>query len=265
MLFITLLLYFAATIGYISFLVTLKKGLSTTATILLVASFFLHIATIAQRYPELGHPPFLGMETLSFFAWAIVGIYLLVEWRFKAYVLGSIVSPLAFVLLLLSAIIPDSAIQPPPALKSGWFPLHVSFAFLGNAIFALAFAAGIMYIIQERQVKGHHLGAIYKRLPSLEILDEVNAMCLFIGFPLITLGIISGFAWGREAWGTFWVINPRSISSIITWLLYATLLTGRVTVGWRGKRAAVLAIIGFIAMLITYFLTNLLWGGHAFR
>lgn len=265
MLFITLFLYLAATIGYISYLITLKKGLSVASTSILGISFLVHAVTIILRYPELGHPPFIGIETLSFLAWTIVGIYLLVEWKYKVYVLGSIVSPIAFILLILTAIIPEGEIIVPPYLRSVWFPLHVGFAFLGNALFSLAFAAGIMYLVQERQVKGHHLGGIYKRLPSLDILDEINSMCLLTGFPLMTFGIITGFVWSKEVWGTFVNLNPRAVSSIITWLLYATLLTGRLTVGWRGRRAAVLAITGFAIVAATYFVTNIFWGGHAFR
>lgn len=265
MLFITLFLYLAATIGYISYLITLKKGISVASTSFLGISFLVHAVTIVLRYPELGHPPFIGIETLSFLAWTIVGIYLLVEWKYKVYVLGSIVSPIAFVLLLLTAVIPEGEIIVPPYLRSVWFPLHVGFAFLGNALFSLAFAAGIMYLVQERQVKGHHLGGIYKRLPSLDILDEINSMCLFTGFPLMTFGIVTGFIWSKEVWGTFVNLNPRAVSSIITWLLYATLLTGRLTVGWRGRRAAVLAITGFAIVSATYFAINIIWGGHAFR
>lgn len=262
---ITLLLYLAAAVGYISHLITLKRGISITSTSILFVAFLLHVVEIALRYPKLGHPPFIGIETLSFLAWTIVGIYLLVEWKYKVYVLGSIVSPLASILLILTAVIPEGEVLVPPYLRSVWFPLHVGFAFLGNAIFSLAFAAGVMYLIQERQVKGHTLGGVYKRLPSLEILDEINSMCLFIGFPLMTFGIITGFAWSREVWGTFLNLNPRAVFSLITWILYATLLIGRVTVGWRGRRAADLAITGFSIVIISYFAINIIWGGHAFK
>lgn len=262
---ITLLLYLAATIGYISYLITLKKGISVASTSVLGISFLVHTISIVLRYPVLGHPPFIGIETLSFLAWTIVGIYLLVEWKYKVYVLGSIVSPLAFVLVLLTVVIPEGEIHVPSYLRSSWFPLHVGFAFLANAMFSLAFAAGVMYLIQEKQVKGHHLGGIYKRLPSLDILDEINSMCLFTGFPLMTFGFITGFIWSKEVWGSFINFNPRTVTSIITWLLYATLLTGRITVGWRGRRAAVLAITGFLIMIVTYFATNFIWGGHAFK
>lgn len=262
---ITIILYLAASAGYIYYLITLKKSIPKVTTTLLSISFIMHAAMIALRYPELGRPPFVGIETLSFLAWTIAGIYLLVEWRYKIYVLGSIVSPIAFILLLLTIIIHEGELQVPPYLKSVWFPLHVGFAFLGNAIFALAFTAGVMYLVQERQVKGHHLGEIYKRLPSLDVLDEINSMCLFAGFPLMTIGIVTGFAWSKSVWGTFWNLNPRAISSLIAWFLYATLLTGRLTVGWRGRKAADLAITGFVILIITYFITNLLWGGHAFK
>lgn len=264
-LYITLFLYLAATAGYISYLVTLKKPLSAVATSLLFISFLSHAIAITLRYPEVGHPPFLGIEALSFIAWTLVGMYLLVEWRFKVYVLGSIVSPLAFAMLIITTIVPDSFFHVPPMLRSVWFPIHVTFAFLGNAVFALAFAAGVMYLIQERQVKGHHLGEIYKRLPSLEILDEINSVCLSIGFPLMTFGIITGFVWSKAVWGTFLNLNPRAVSSLISWSLYAALFTGRLTVGWRGRRAAVLAITGFSIMIVAYFAINIFWGGHAFK
>ena len=264
-LYITLFLYLTATAGYISYLVTLKRSLATVSALVLLITFITHAVAITLRYPEVGHPPFLGIEALSFMAWTLVGIYLLVEWRFKVYVLGSVVSPLAFVLLLVTAVIPDSFFHVPPVLRSAWFPIHVTFAFLGNAIFSLAFAAGVLYLIQERQVKGHHLGEIYKRLPSLETLDAINSVCLSIGFPLMTLGIISGFVWSKSVWGTFLNLNPRAVSSLITWSLYAALFTGRLTVGWRGRRAAVLAITGFSILTVTYFVINIFWGGHAFK
>lgn len=265
LLYITLFLYLAATAGYLSYLVTLKKPLSVAASAILFITFITHAVAITLRYPEVGHPPFIGMEALSFMAWTLVGIYLLIEWRFKVYVLGSIVSPLAFVMLAITAIIPDTFAHVPPVLRSVWFPIHVTFAFLGNAIFSLAFAAGVMYLIQERQVKGHHLGEIYKRLPSLEILDEINSVCLSIGFPLMTFGIITGFIWSKSVWGTFLNLNPRAFSSLITWVLYAALFTGRLTVGWRGRRAAVLAITGSSIIIISYFAINIFWGGHAFK
>jgi cytochrome c-type biogenesis protein CcsB len=128
-------------------------------------------------------------------------------------------------------------------------------------VFAVAFGAGIMYLLMERELKRKKLGAIFKRLPSLNVLDDINYRCLTIGFPLLTLGIITGSIWASLAWGSYWTWDPKEVWSLITWLLYAALLHGRMTVGWRGRKAAILAIVGFCAVLFTFLGVNLLLPG----
>jgi cytochrome c-type biogenesis protein CcsB len=113
----------------------------------------------------------------------------------------------------------------------------------------------------ERELKRKKLGAIFKRLPSLDVLDDINYRCLTIGFPLLTLGIITGSIWASFAWGSYWSWDPKEVWSLITWLLYAALLHGRMTVGWRGRKAAILAIVGFCAILFTFLGVNLLLPG----
>ena len=116
----------------------------------------------------------------------------------------------------------------------------------------MAFGAGIMYLLMERELKTKKMGAIFKRLPSLNVLDDINYRCLTIGFPLLTLGIITGSIWAQNAWGSYWSWDPKETWSLITWFLYAALFHERMTVGWRGRRAAVLAILGFAAVLFTF-------------
>jgi cytochrome c-type biogenesis protein CcsB len=153
-----------------------------------------------------------------------------------------------------------------PALDSWWFPVHVVLAFSGNAVFTVAFAAGIMYLLQERMLKSKKFSALYYRLPSLETLDSINYKCLTFGFPLMTMGIISGAIWANSAWGGYWRWDPKETWALITWFLYAALLHGRLTVGWRGRRAAIFAIIGFLCLLFTFLGVNLLLSGeHSFN
>jgi len=164
--------------------------------------------------------------------------------------------------MLLSSAIPGRVIPTSQLFKSVWLTLHVATMFLGNAIFALAFCAGIMYLLQERQIKTKSFGLLYRRLPSLEVLDSLNYVCLTFGFPLITIGLISGFVYAGAVWRSFWHWDPKGILSVVTWLIYAVLLHERLAVGWRGRRAAIMAIIGFSAILLTFVGASIILKGH---
>ena len=118
-----------------------------------------------------------------------------------------------------------------------------------------------MYLVQEHQLKSKRIGAITQRLPSLKVLDDLNYQSLTYGFPLLTLGIITGAIWAEYAWGRYWNWDPKETWSLITWLFYAALLHQRLTVGWRGRKAAIMAIIGFLAVLFTFLGVNLLLSG----
>lgn len=125
----------------------------------------------------------------------------------------------------------------------------------------MAFCAGVLYLLQERLIKSKSFGRLSRMLPSLQVLDEVNYRALTVGFPLLTAGIITGSIWANCAWGSYWSWDPKETWSLITWLLYAALLHQRLTVGWRGRRAAVMAMVGFGAVLFTFLGVNLLIGG----
>src|SRR5262249_50682495 len=143
-------------------------------------------------------------EALSFLALLLVGIFLLVQVRRPLLALGAVVNPLAFGLTLAAAAI-HGGIQPlPPALHSIWLPVHVLLAFTGDAVFALAFSASLLYLVQERRLKVHRGRGLLRHLPSLETLDRVNYACLVWGLVLLTLGIVTGIVWAHEAWGKFW-------------------------------------------------------------
>jgi cytochrome c-type biogenesis protein CcsB len=264
---ITLLVYFAVTVLFLIDVISRRVRTEKFARWALWGGFTLHCFTLALRYLEIGHTPVSNLhESLSFFAWSIVGIYILFDLRYRLTVLGAFASPLALALMLLSGAAPKAATTIDPALQSWWFPVHVSLAFLGNAVFALAFIAAIMYLLQERMLKSKKLSALYYRLPSLETLDTINYRCLTIGFPLMTMGIVSGAVWANSAWGGYWRWDPKETWALITWFLYAALLHGRLTVGWRGRRAAIFAIIGFCCLLFTFLGVNLLLSGeHTFE
>ncbi len=129
----------------------------------------------------------------------------------------------------------------------------------------MACGIGIMYLIQERYVKSKHLSGLFQKLPSLQVLDEINYHLITIGFPLLTLAIITGVIWANTAWGTYWRWDPKEVWSLITWLIYALVLHLRLTIGWRGKKAAILSIIGFAVVIFAFFgVTLILKGRHVF-
>ncbi len=259
---ITLVLYLGGTIAYLTYLLSSHERAALAGRLLLGAGFCSHTLTLVLRYIESGHTPVVNLhESLSFFAWLIVGFFLLLRYRYKVEVVGAFVSPLTLLLVIGASALPKEILPLPPALRSWWLPIHVTFAFLGDAIFALAFCAGVVYLIQERLVKSKRVGALSNRLPSLEVLDEVNYRALTIGFPLLTIGIVTGAVWAEYAWGSYWSWDPKETWSLITWLLYAALLHQRLMIGWRGKKAAIMAMVGFGAVLFTFLGVNLLMKG----
>jgi cytochrome c-type biogenesis protein CcsB len=256
------LFYFFGTFAYLGYIIFLKDALSKIAFAVVSFGFASHTLALITRYAEAGYTPVTNLyESLSFFAWMIIGVLLSVNLKYKVKVLGSFLTPIALILMLFALALPKEIFPLAPALKSFWHPFHVIFAFLGDAIFALAFCCGVMYLIQERQLKAKKMGAITKRLPPLKILDDLNYQALKFGFPLLTLGIITGAIWAEYAWGRYWSWDPKETWSLITWLLYAALLHQRLTVGWRGRKAAIMAIVGFLALLFTFLGVNLLLSG----
>lgn len=264
---ITLLFYFAATVLFLLDVIARHGKTAKAARWVLGGGFLVHCATLGAQCFATGHTPVVNLhESLSFFAWALVATFLLFDLRYRLTVLGAFLCPLALVLMLAGSAATPKVHEVNPALDSWWFPVHVTLAFLGDAVFAVAFVAGIMYLIQERMLKSKSFSALYYRMPSLDTLDSINYKCLSFGFPLMTMGIISGAVWANAAWGGYWRWDPKETWALITWFWYAALLHGRLTIGWRGRRAAIFAIIGFLAVLFTFLGVNLLLSGeHSFR
>jgi len=264
---IVIVLYSAATLLYLWYLLQPGERLGRASCWVLTAGLAAHVLFTFSRYIEAGYTPITNLhESLSFFSLAVVGVFLALQQRYRAVVLGSFVTPVALVILLASASFSREITPLNPALKSGWLGVHTIVAFAGYAAFAVAFCAGVMYLLQERSLKKKRLGAMYRRLPSLEILDDINYRCLTIGFPLLTIAIVTGAIWAESAWGSYWSWDPKETWSLITWFVYAALLHGRLTTGWRGRRAAVLAIVGFGVLLFTFLGVNLLMSGlHSYR
>ncbi len=253
----TMGVYLCATAGYIAYIIkperTWVAGASLWAT---VAAYLLHVSYFAVRWVESGRIPVTNFfEAANFLGMGIILVFLVMEFRFKIAALGSFMLPLVLILMIPTSVISGRIEEIKPVLKSGWLGVHTSFAVLGDAAFAFSFIVSIMYLIQERQLKTKHLGAIFHRLPSLDIMDTLGYKALTLGWPLFTLGMITGSIWANSAWGTYWSWDPKETWSLITWVIYLVLLHLR-TIGWRGRKMAFLSIIGFVFVLVSFFVVS---------
>jgi cytochrome c-type biogenesis protein CcsB len=250
---LTLGCYICATAAYFACLFRTSARLTLWASRLLATGCGAHILSTIHLATRAGHLPLTNMqESLSFFSLMIIGAFLIFERRYKVTTLGSFVTPVALVMLIASSALHGELRQLPPILQSNWFWFHALLAFVSYAAFAIAFGVSVIYLIQRHFLKAKHFGVLFQRLPPLETLDEISYRSLAVGFPLLSIAIISGAIWSEKAVGTYWNWDPKQTWSLITWLIYAALLHGRLTIGWRGKRAAILSIIGFSVLLITF-------------
>lgn len=240
--------------------------LATGATLL---GWVAHTAGLLIRWREshvlgIGHAPMSNFyESLIFFAWAAMLFYWIVEWRTRNRSLGTFVVPVAFLLMAFASLSPavDHRIQPLiPALQSNWLTVHVLTCFLGYAAFTAAFGLGVMFFLKRHGGSSRFIGLI----PAAEDLDELMYQSVVLGFVLLTLGIMTGSVWAHYAWGAYWSWDPKETWSLITWLVYAALLHARYVRGWRGGRIALLSVVGFGAVLITYLGVNYLPSLHSY-
>ena len=255
--------YLLGTLHYLLYIVSQRPGVGRMATYATLAGFAAQTLSYIFRIYTLGRPPLGSVyESLSFLAWAIVLVYLVTEFRYGNRVIGAFVLPMVLLAASVAAALPRRIADLGPALQGAGLWVHVALAILGNAAFALTFCAGLMYILQERQLKSRHLGRMHFRLPSLELLDDISVKSLLFGFPLLTLALITGSIWAEHTRGSFLPLYGREIWSVLSWLIFGGLLYARLSAGWRGRKAAILAIIGFCLVLTTLIGISLLRTGR---
>jgi cytochrome c-type biogenesis protein CcsB len=259
---ITLALYLLATMAFIGYLVSAQHdSLRRAAHALLACAFAMHAVALLARAVLLGYEAVTQFqEELSFIACVMVGLYLLIALRANLAVVGALVTPLAFLFSLSAYVFESGAPGLPPQLQNVWLPAHVAPAFVGYAVFAVAFCLSLTYLLQEKQLKAKRKGTLFRRLPSLETLDNLNSRFVTWGFALFTIGLITGSLLAKETWGHLWSWEPVQVWSVITWLLYAALLHAR-TVGWRGRKAATLTIVAFVILVASFLSVNLVFPG----
>jgi len=252
-----------STTGYLLYLFIQKNYLHQTGRYLLITGFLWHSVIILSWFFQSGTIPVYNLrETVTIAGWAIAGVFIFVQYKFNLKILGIYAAPLAAIIMLFVSQLPEGCAGVKNIFNSFWLVIHIFTIFIGEASFALACGLGILYLMQERTIKKKRRGFFFRRLPSLEMLDYTGYACIIIGFTFLSIGLAAGFVYAKSVWGKMWSWDPKEVWSAITWVLYAALLHQRLTVGWRGRRAAIMAVIGFVVILFTFFGVNFFLKGH---
>ncbi|HEY8447496.1 MAG TPA: c-type cytochrome biogenesis protein CcsB [Thermomicrobiales bacterium] len=216
---------------------------------------------VLLRTIAAGRGPYSNMYEFSLaFIFAVLLVYLVFERLYEIKQLGPIVLAVAFGMSLYVWSLPtrmreveglNPALQNQPLMT-----VHVSTAILAYATFAVAFAAAVLYLIASRRQT--------RWLPSPDMLDDIGYRAVTIGFPMLALVLILGSIWAHQAWGSYWSWDPKETSALFTWLIYGIYLHTRSLRGWRGTRSAVILLIGFAAVIFTYYGNYFFGGMHAY-
>jgi len=249
---LTLALYAVGALHVLLQAVTRRRLPTSWTVTATLAGFALHTASLSQRWTEAGHFPAVGLHDVSsFLAWAVVLFFLMTYTRTRVEALGLAVYPVAFALVLVANMTPVAETDD-PILKGFFLPIHATLAFFGYAALFVAFAMGVLYLFQERELKSRSPRTFYYILPSLERCDTIGARSVEVGFGFLTLAIVTGMLWSHRARGVYWTGDAKEWTAVIAWVLYVALILARQRTGWGGRRAALLGIAGFAAVVLTF-------------
>lgn len=254
--------YAVSTVAFVACWIGGSGRSERVARLTLLVAVLLHGAAILLRWLEAGYAPVSnGFEAFSLYAWGLSVAYLVIPSLRRHAMLGAIVTPLALVSILIASVLPKGIKPLVPVLQSHWLPVHVSISFAAYAMFSLAFVAAVTYLLQLRSLRepGRWLWA--RRLPSLEILEQLQRRTAVVGLVLMTGALISGSLWAEKAWGIVWPWEPQQVASLVTWLIYAIYFFARHSAGWQDRRGAWLLVAGFFSVLITFVGADLLMPG----
>lgn len=244
-------LYAVAAGFYVGFFARPRHArLATAGFWVLTAAFAVHGAAIGLGCSEFGGQEFFSLRGgLVLMGWLATGVYLFLQRWYHMPTVGAFITPL--ILVVLVPLLFGDPIHPgvaPETLRNPSVTFHIITAVLGVALFGIAFGVAVMYLLQEREVKGKHFGALFSRLPSLDALDRLNQRLVRTGFVVYTVALLAGTLTARVVWKSAWSWDPQQVISLGIWLLYGAMVQLRHT-GWHGRRYALLTLVGFVLLL----------------
>lgn len=214
--------------------------------------------SLVLRAIVTGHAPFANMYEFTLaFAWGVMASHAYFERRYHQRTLAVVTLAVALGLLMYALMIPSTADPLVPALQNTLLlTVHVAVAIIAYGAFSVAFAAAVLFLVQPEGGR--------RRLPRPALLDEIAHRAAMVGYPFLTLVIVLGAVWAEVSWGRYWSWDPKETASLVTWLVYGAYLHARVVHGWRGRRAAWLLVLGFAAILFTFYGNYFFGGLHSY-
>ncbi|MDH3973849.1 MAG: cytochrome c biogenesis protein CcsA [Deltaproteobacteria bacterium] len=251
---IALYIYFSSFIAFLWGFVFKKEKPVIWGWRLALIGYLPHNISMIIRWVETGHAPVMrSYENATLGAWFILLIYFTIRWRSKKLeILGIAIVPI-ILLMIGNGIMSKPYLEPlSPPFRSNWLILHVLFAWIAYGTFCIMAALGMVYLLKSRALAAGKEIPFYERFPDLNILDYLLVKTAIFGFIALSVGVGAGAIWAYGLWGRYWGWDPIETWSLITWLVYAIYIHLGVTLGWKGKRMAWLAIVSIIFVFITF-------------
>jgi ABC-type uncharacterized transport system permease subunit len=246
-----LIIYLVSAAVYVASLWEKRVLVARVATGLMLAALVIHTLFFAAWWLAAREGPVMGLlGTLSFFAWVMAVAYLALQLKTKTRVLGAFISPVICLFMVIASVGLGGTVAAPAMLRGTLVTFHVILSVAGEALFAVASCAGLMYLFQDRLLRKKQGGGFSHLLPSLGDLDRINHLCLFWGFPLLTLGGLAGLIQWRIVLASDWQWDPKQVWTLLAWGFYAFLLHQRLAMGWRGRTAARWSLAAFVILLV---------------
>lgn len=244
-------LYAGAAAAYIVYFARPRHARAATAGFwLLAAAFAVHAVAIGVGCAEFGGAEFFSLRGgLVLMVWLASGAYLVLQRFYRVPTLGAFITPFTLVVLLPALFgDPKHPEMAPETIRHPSLTIHIVTAVLGVALFGIAFGSAVMYLLQEREVKGKRFGALFSRLPSLDALDQMVQRLVRAGFVVHTVALVAGTVTATAVWKSAWSWDPQQIVSLAIWFLYGAMVQLRHS-GWHGRRYALLTLVGFVLVL----------------
>ena len=252
--YIVIVCYFAATLLYFLFIALKKDGVAKLAALVQTVGFALHTAALVCRGLGAGRLPLTNQyEFATSFAWGLSLVSLIFISKYKFPVIGTFAAPVILLLIGYAAMQNKEVKELMPALRSSWLGFHVSTAIIAYGSFGVSFVLGIIFLLREKM---KDQGFWDRHVPAREKLDLISYRSVCLGLLFLTFTFVSGAIWAEQAWGSYWSWDPKETWSLVTWLIYAIYLHLRIRRGWKGRAAAIFAVIGFVCVIFTYIGVN---------
>ena len=260
-----LALYATAGIVYAIHFAKRQPAVGRAATTVLLFAALVHTFLIGMQTMEVRHVPFANASSAIFtFVWLLTLSYLYLELSTDERAMGVFILPIVVALQFIPTLNPGVDSRS-PVLEGPWFGVHIASSLFAYASFALAGVLGLTYMLQFKEIKKKHLGYLYMRLPSLQILDSMNNRAVMIGWLFLTIGVVVGVFWVTQARGEYpndpnlramSLNDPKIFGAVLTWAVYSFAVFARQRLGWNGRRAAWLSAIGFALILLNFVPVN---------